>query len=104
MPKHQSTAARKARAAARQGAKFTVMLREQQAKSAPLPPRGFSYRLPIVLDFLSISAAQAALDSVTSPLTEAAQAALDSVTSPLTEAALNAANSSVFKVHWGSLL
>jgi hypothetical protein len=34
MPKYQSTAAKKARAAARQGAKYTAALREEQARSA----------------------------------------------------------------------
>lgn len=75
MPRQQSTAAKKARAAARHGVKYTTALREEQENDALYStgarPSGFS----------------AAFDLVNSPALQAARAAADLVNSPALQAA-----------------
>jgi hypothetical protein len=103
MPKRQPTAAKKARVAARRGAKFTLALREQQAKTTTPPLRERPYRAPTVFDIIGSSAFKAVLDAVNSPAMQAAHAAAQDaiarVNSPAMQAAHAAAQDAIARVN-----
>ena len=98
MPKHQSTAARKARAAARRGAKFTPALRDQQAESKPTPSRERPRRKATIFDVIGSSAFKAAVNLANSPAIQAAQAAARANTAAA-QHALNLANSPAIQMY-----
>jgi hypothetical protein len=93
MPRQQSTAAKKARAAARQGAKYTTALREEQVNNAlyltGARPSGFSAAFDLA-NSPAVKAARAAADLANSPAVKAARAAADLANSPAVKAARTA--------------
>jgi hypothetical protein len=98
MPRQQSTAAKKARAAARQGAKYTTALREEQVNDAPYStgarPSGFSAAFDLA-NSPAVKAARAAADLANSPAVKAARTALEN--HPALRATVDLANSPAFQ-------